>query len=39
MIPNTLKKYITTEKDILETAAHHDVYRISCNDCDASLAR
>jgi len=37
MIPNTLKKYITTRKDILETASHHDVvYRISCNDCDAS---
>ena len=34
---NTLKKYITTGKDILETASHHDVvYRISCNDCDAS---
>ena len=30
-IPNTLKKYITTGKDILETASHHVVYRISCN--------
>ena len=33
-ILNSLKKYITTGKDILETALHDVVYRISCNDYD-----
>lgn len=36
-IPNNLKNFIKTGKDPLDTSSHCNVvYRISCNDCEAS---